>query len=198
MRAAANIHFGLFALLLGGGLTACNASFDDLRPPSTDSGGLDIAMPSEQGVDLGVQPDGRATDGGRDDGTRPDAVIDSRPPPDAAQAGPISKGAFSGLSGYQVSGEATVERQPDGSFKLLFSSTFSASSGPALVVVMSDRATLGTIQTAQGDVRVAELKSNSGAQSYDLSAAAAARRTVWIFCEPFGVDFGKAELKVLP
>lgn len=187
MRAAVHGRFALFALLLASGLTACNASFDDLRPPRDDSG-LDTASVPELGVDARHLLDG----------LRRDAVADGQTQADAAQAGPISRGTFGGLSGYQVKGEATVERQADGSYELLFSSAFSASSGPALVVVMSDRATLGTIQTGQGDVRVGELKSNSGAQSYDLSAAAAVRRYVWIFCEPFGVDFGKAELKVLP
>lgn len=186
------MHIRVTILLLAG-LTGCNASFEDLRPPGMDDGGSPERSQLEQGVDVG-RSDGAAAS----DALSADGAADSAPTADAGLVGPISRGTFGGLSGYQVTGEATVQRQADGSFKLLFSSSFSASNGPALVVVMSDRATLGTIQPAQGDVRVAELKSNSGAQSYDLSAAAASRGFVWIFCEPFGVDFGKAELKALP
>ena len=181
-------------------LVACDASFDDLRVRA-DGAAVDRGAPS---VDAGV--DSLANDTRASDGELPDAAVagdaavgaDLGPPDSGPAAGPVSEGSFTGVSGYQAKGTATVERLADGSFRLDFSSDFSVSSAPGMVVVMSDRQQLGTIQTGTGDVRIKELTSVSGAQSYPLSAAAAQRKYVQIFCEPFGVDIGHAELKVLP
>jgi hypothetical protein len=191
-------------LVLALGSTACDASFEDLRPPET--GAVDLG-PSDGSFDQPVADAGVADQRAPTDvGPRPDGFVapdgssvDTAAPADAGPtAGPIASGSFIGVSGYSASGTATVERLANGSFRLAFSSNFTVSAAPGMVVVMSDRKQLGKIDSGAGDVRLGVLKSQNGAQSYDLSAAAAQRTFVQIFCEPFAVDIGHAELKSVP
>jgi len=100
-------------------------------------------------------------------------------------------GTFSGRRGYTVMGTGRV-RKVNGTFIVSLDADFSASSGPGLHVYLSD-----SDATASAGVDLGDLKSRTGAQSYEVptNIDANAFKYVLIYCKPFSVTFGAAEMK---
>jgi len=100
-------------------------------------------------------------------------------------------GMFQGLNGYNVSGTAALELNPAGN-TLLFDTDFSSQNGPGLFVYLSPNA-----NNVSGGVSLGNLKATSGAQSYDIpgSVNPADFEYVIVYCQPFGVPFGNAQLQ---
>ncbi len=99
----------------------------------------------------------------------------------------LVSGQFSGLSRYDVTGEALVLNDGSEQRFLRFES-FDSNNGPDLKVYL---------RAANGDfVNLGDLKGNIGDQNYeiptDVDLAVFSRVEIW--CERFGVGFGFAEL----
>ena len=118
----------------------------------------------------------------------------TEPVADAMPAGPevVARGAFSGDSGHDASGEAVLYRLDDGSYSVRLEG-FTVDNGPALEVWLVQR-TSGDI--ARGGVSLGALKSTNGNQNYVVPAGtdAASFAGVSIWCERFSVNFGTAPL----
>lgn len=99
-------------------------------------------------------------------------------------------GDFQGFTGISAAGTAILEQQEDQAVKLSFSSGFSITNGPDLDVYLSNIAGIN-----QESVLIAPLKSNTGAQSYDLPASIALHsyNYVIIHCTSFNHLFGYAQ-----
>ncbi len=95
-------------------------------------------------------------------------------------------GSFNGLGGYTVEGTATLS---EGS--LAFSDDFYADNGPGLYVYLTK-----TSNSVSGGKELGKLTSNKGEQTYAVSDDVALNDFdfVLIYCKPFGVPFGVAEL----
>jgi hypothetical protein len=188
---------GAFAFALAA--FGCDARFvyegfrGDAGGAATDAGNAADAGFSS---DAGTQSDGGSTtDAGfsSDAGTQSDggSTTDAGTTSDR----PIARGAFEGLGGHAAVGSVTLVARAGGGFALAFDSSFTVTPGPGTVVVLTTRDSLGTmIQTSLGDVEVAAVGASSGAREYTLAADPGARRTVFIFCKPFGIEFGRARL----
>jgi hypothetical protein len=170
---------GAFALALAA--FGCDARFvyegfrGDAGGAATDAGNASDAGFSS---DAGTLSDGGST---TDAGTTSDRTL--------------ARGAFEGLGGYAAVGSVTLVARAGGGFALAFDSSFTVTPGAGTVVVLTTRDTLGTmIQTSLGDVEVAAVGASSGAREYTLAADPGTRRTVFIFCKPFGIEFGRARL----
>lgn len=106
------------------------------------------------------------------------------------------QGTFMGRAGssYVIQGTATLEEVSTGGLRLTFSSDFSTSSGPGLVVYLSNSTTVGS-----GSFRVDDLRSASGEQDYFISGSTGVDLTTYnnvvIHCVPFNVTFGHAALQ---
>lgn len=180
-------HLSCLALALWG----CDASFEDLRPTLSESRASDtgFASPSDLGVSDGL------------DGGTPDATgLDAQPGVD--QPSPvlprvIAEGSWRPVD-YEVRGSASL-LESEGGLELRLSDDFSAFAVPGPVLVLTTRDRLGTrIRPDLGDLRIGELRQNSGPQTYPLPLEATAATTVWIFCEPFGLEVGRANLEPRP
>jgi hypothetical protein len=178
---------GAFAFALAA--FGCDARFvyegfrGDAGGAATDAGNA-AADAGNAAADAGFSSDaGTLSDGGRttDAGTTSDRVL--------------ARGAFEGLGGHAAVGSVTLVARAGGGFALAFDASFTVTPGPGTVVVLTTRDSLGTmIQTSLGDVEVAAVGASSGAREYTLAADPGARRTVFIFCKPFGIEFGRARL----
>lgn len=180
-------HHWLFVAL---SLSACDAAFEDLRPTLDD--------PRLDAPDLG-SPDLSAPDLALADLGGADAAVglDLSAPVDASDAaGPavLSTGSFEPLD-YEISGAAQIVRQADGSLELELGDDFRSFPVPGPVVVLTDRPEIGRrIDAMAGDLRIANLRSNSGAQSYSLPEGSETSAYVFIYCEPFGLPVGRAAM----
>lgn len=99
-------------------------------------------------------------------------------------------GSFSGLNGYSVSGNVSLVNS-NNEIMLVFEDNFSASNGPGLFIYLSNNASNIT-----GGYEVGPLEKNSGMDTYDLGSAVSLDQYnhVLIWCKPFGVGFGTAQL----
>ncbi|MEM9023560.1 MAG: DM13 domain-containing protein [Bacteroidota bacterium] len=96
-------------------------------------------------------------------------------------------GNFKGTGGYSVSGNVVAEVAAGGDLRLNFSSDFSSSNGPGLYVYLSNN--------TNGGVEVAKLNQLSGPFTLDVPGVGLNDYDfVLIWCKPFGVTFGYAEL----
>ncbi len=156
-------------------------------------GRADLAWGVDQAwVDQAVPADQRLTDA--DGAGAPDsAAADSSP-----LAGVFASGPFAGRGGYNGKGTAELHVDAKGVKQLRFSADFSTSSVPGPVVLLSSRAAIGTSINKSTDLHLGTLKSTSGAQVYNLPAGDGGRRYAWVYCEPFGVEVARAELKDKP
>jgi Electron transfer DM13/Bacterial Ig-like domain (group 2) len=102
-------------------------------------------------------------------------------------------GNFSGSGGYSVSGTASLKKNGT-ALELSFGNNFMASNGPMLGVFLAKNAS-GSLSSGNS-IKVADLKSNSGGQSYPLPSGIAINdyNYVVIYCIPFNVRFGTALL----
>ena len=107
----------------------------------------------------------------------------------------LASGTFEGRSGDEGRGTVRLLRRAAGGFALSFDADFFATAVPGPVLVLSTRDALGTeIDTAQGDLEVGPLPRSSGAQFVTFSADPGARRTLWVYCKPFGIEIARAVL----
>lgn len=100
-------------------------------------------------------------------------------------------GMFSGLNGYSASGTAVL--RVDGDDKsLIFESDFSTQNGPGLFIYLSPSG-----DSVAGGISLGAIKSTSGMQTYEIPSSEDTDQYqfVIIYCQPFGVLFGNAELQ---
>ncbi len=95
-------------------------------------------------------------------------------------------GAFKGLGGYTVKGTASLSEG-----ELSFSADFSADNGPGLYVYLTKAS-----NSVTGGVELGKLSATKGAQSYNIPSDVSIKDFdfVLIYCKPFGIPFGVAEL----
>lgn len=185
------------AALLGFG---CDAIYTDLRPepsPSGDAGvqqsdagppAADAAMVTDAAP---VETDAAvpATDGG--------AAIDAGAPEDAGAPAPaVYVGTFEGRGGYDAAGTATI-RSTDSGYELSFSDDFATARVPGPAIVVTARPSIGTALTA-ADTVIDRISGDrfTGAQSYPVNLPELPDPLyVFIYCEPFGIETGRALLE---
>lgn len=97
-------------------------------------------------------------------------------------------GTFQGSGSYTVNGTITLETLQDGTVQLSFGSGFTSSTGPGLYVYLSNSTT--------GGIALAPLPSQSGPFTMNAPAGTGINdfNYVLIWCQPFGVTFGSAQL----
>ena len=100
-------------------------------------------------------------------------------------------GDIRGLNGYTASGSVSLVTNSDGSIQLEFSDNFSIQNGPGLYVYLSNSATGVT-----GGIELGDLRSTRGADIYEIPSGVGIGdfNFVILYCKPFGVGFGTAEL----
>ncbi len=100
-------------------------------------------------------------------------------------------GMFEGLNGYRTSGSVTLDANNDGSITLNLGNDFSAQNGPGLYLYLSNSS-----DGVAGGLEIAALRNTRGADSYDLPSNIELDdfAHVILYCKPFGVGFGTAEL----
>lgn len=110
-----------------------------------------------------------------------------------SSGGAARTGTFSGNMGYSVSGTATLQ-QTGSMLQLILGSNFQSSNGPQLGVYLAKTAS-GSLNS-QNSLKLANLGSNSGMQTYNLPAGVGLNDYdyVVIYCIPFTVRFGTAQL----
>lgn len=101
-------------------------------------------------------------------------------------------GDFIGQTGHTVSGTATLTQNAEGKNIVVLEENFSTQSGPGLYVYFGQSATSGT-----NGVAIDELKATSGTQTYVIPDNVDVNNYshVLIYCQPFSIVFGSAELK---
>jgi hypothetical protein len=112
------------------------------------------------------------------------------------QSGVLARGEFrDGDPGHRGSGEAELQRLPDGTLNL-FLRNFSVTSGPDLVVILSNDPEGGRGSVGSG-LSLGALKANNGNQNYTVPAGAdlAQFRSVIIWCKSFPTVFAYATLE---
>ena len=125
-------------------------------------------------------------------------------PPSAPDAQPLSPGAPtpSGTgangklvrTGYAVTGTATLVVN-NGTARLDFSGDFTVGSAPGPFVYVN---TTNNANTGK-PLRIAALKSRTGAQSYSFQVPAGVSYTwILIWCDPFNVSIAEAAIQATP
>lgn len=98
-------------------------------------------------------------------------------------------GSFQGRGSYRVEGQFTLKPATDAGtqLELILDNNFSTSNGPGLYVYLSNSGTSIT-----GGLNLGKLKSNSGAQSYEVPEEVNLNTYDFavVYCQPFGVAFG--------
>ena len=96
-------------------------------------------------------------------------------------------GTFKGLGGYSAKGTAELAAGT-----LSFSSDFASDNGPGLFIYLTKSAS-----SISGSVELGAIASNKGAQTYAVPSTVGLNDYdfVLIYCKPFGVPFGVAELQ---
>lgn len=100
-------------------------------------------------------------------------------------------GQFEGLNGYRASGEATLMVNDSGNLSLILSDDFSAQDGPGLYFYLSN-----SRNSVSGGVEIGAARSLNGADTYEVpdGVELGAFNHVVLYCKPFGVGFGTAQL----
>lgn len=126
-------------------------------------------------------------------------MLDGAEPPPPMEEMTLLQGSFEGIGSYTGSGQTSIVRRSDGGLEVRFLDDFVTSSVPGPVVVLTNRASIGSrIDPGQGDLEIAPLENTRGAQVYRIPEAGADVGYVWIFCKPFGVEIARAPLQVAP
>jgi len=96
-------------------------------------------------------------------------------------------GTFQGVNGYNVSGSVAVD---DNTVEL--GSNFSASNGPGLYIYLTTSSS-----SVSGGIELGALVSTAGVQSYNIPQGEDVNnyQYVIVYCKPFGIPFGFAELQ---
>ena len=101
-------------------------------------------------------------------------------------------GNFEGLNGYSASGDATLMVNESGNLVMVLSDDFRAQNGPGLYFYLSNSS-----NRISGGIEIGEVRSISGADTYSVPGNVALEdfNHVVLYCKPFGVGFGTAELE---
>lgn len=125
-------------------------------------------------------------------------AIAAEPTAEPAPAVSARQGAFgAGEGSYAGTGTAVLSSDENGNYQVVLSDDFSTNSGPDLFVILSPAAN-PTSGSAVGDyLKLGELQSITGGQTYALPAGAdpQAYQSVVIYCEDFSVVFSAAPLQ---
>ena len=100
-------------------------------------------------------------------------------------------GQFGGRNGYSVQGTVSLVSE-DATLYLTLEEDFSATNGPGLYIYLSNDS-----DGVSNGIEVSSLMQNSGMQTYQVPAGVSLRQYsyVYIYCKPFGVPFGVANLQ---
>lgn len=100
-------------------------------------------------------------------------------------------GTFRGLNGYTVEGAVVLERSADEA-SVVFQSDFRSQNGPGLFVYLSPNA-----DNVSGGINLGSLQTQSGTQTYSIPANVNPDEFdhVLVYCQPFRVPFGTANLE---
>lgn len=184
----------LYLLLAIFTLSACEASFEDLR-----SEPLNRAGETDPLVDpLATSPDAGAATGdsgyaGPEDLETVMNTGDAENEPNRETV--IATGEVQARANYGGEGNISLVQLSDGSYELRFEDDFQVGGVPGPVVVLSLEATLGSsLESERGDVELGVLETDRGASSYVLPFAPGQRRYAWVYCKPFGLEVVRAEL----
>jgi hypothetical protein len=110
----------------------------------------------------------------------------------------LGSGRFVGRAGHVASGTVTLIDH-SGTLEIQLGDDFGVSDVPGPVLVLSPRDSLGTaIDPVAGDLEVATLASPQGAQAYMMPLAGTAPPNVFVFCKPYGLEVGKAQVLDAP
>ena len=101
-------------------------------------------------------------------------------------------GSLEGINGYDFVGDVTLAVGDDGALDLIFADNFDGDNGPGLYVYLSN-----TRNRVAGGIEVDMLQATSGSQTYEIPGNVELDQFnyVIIYCMPFGVAFGTAELQ---
>lgn len=108
-------------------------------------------------------------------------------------ASSLSKvGQFEGLGGYRTSGDVTLMVNDDGSVSMILGDNFSAQDGPGLYFYLSN-----SRSSVSGGVELGPVRTLSGADTYEVPDGVGlfTYNHVVLYCKPFGVGFGTAQLE---
>ncbi len=100
-------------------------------------------------------------------------------------------GEFRGLNGYDASGTVTLSTNDNGSLQVALNEAFRTQNGPGLYLYLSNSAT-----RVAGGVELGALRSTRGADTYPVPGDVEITDFdhIVLYCKPFGVGFGTAEL----
>ena len=165
---------------------------EDMRP--ADAAAADADGDRAPG-DSSPDSDSSVTDGALDaaaDSEVETSQPDVAPPRDRV----LLRGQMEGRGGYSASGTVELIALAEGGHILRLGADFSVGSVPGPVVALSTRASIGSrLDEGAGDILLDVLARNSGEQSYPAPAVGANAGYAWIYCQPFGVEIGRAVLE---
>lgn len=159
----------VLALVAGLSASACDAAFEDL--------GSDDFLGAQGRPDLGPGPD-----------------LGPLPLEEVL----LATGVWT-PEDYDIAGSVELFRRQDGRLELVMSDDFRAFPVPGPVVVLTDRPEIGSrVDPSQGDFHLGPLRANSGPQAYEFPPQAVGSQFAFVYCEPFGLPVGRAELMPAP
>jgi hypothetical protein len=100
-------------------------------------------------------------------------------------------GTFEGVSGYNVEGTVVLDSGSGNAVSLELQDDFKSSRGPGIYIYLTNNGT-----SIEGGVEIGKLRSPTGADSYSIPGGIKLDQydQVLIYCKPFGVPFGVADL----
>lgn len=172
-------------LQLSGSTLNASGGVIDGSPITWTSNNESVASVDDSGLVTGIS-DGAVRISGSADGVS--GFIDLF----VGDASSLSRmGSFEGLNGYRASGEVTLMVNDNGGLTMVLADNFSAQNGPGLYFYLSNQP-----NRISGGVELGEVRSVSGADSYSVPDGVELDdfNHVVLYCKPFGVGFGTAEL----
>jgi len=160
-------------------------------------GGQTVTWASTDNNVLGISANGLATALGTGTASVTASVAGVNSLPLAIQVVPTNgvsrTGVFVSSNGYSTKGGVTLQQTANG-LTLIFGTDFNVSNGPQLGVYLARTASGGL--NAQNSLKLGNLDKNDGAQQYAVPAGVGLQdyNYVVIYCIPFNVRFGTAEL----
>lgn len=171
-------------------------SMDD-DPTDAVSDDADAAAEPDRSDDASASDEGTSTSDGSGD-EEADETVEAEEDAQAEPTGPLAlaTGDFISRSRYTVTGEATIYEVEDGS-RTLRLEDFESTNGPSLYVYLTSADAEAPHADFDADfIDLGELRGNVGNQNYDVPADIDldVYDTVVIWCRPFTVAFGAADL----
>lgn len=100
-------------------------------------------------------------------------------------------GQWEGLNGYRASGDVTLMLNDEGNVIMVLGDNFSAQDGPGLYFYLSNSRT-----SVSGGIELGAVRSVTGGDTYEVPEGVGLNtfNNVVLYCKPFGVGFGTAQL----